>query len=319
MLTEQLEKNNLTSDLTLVILAAGLGSRFGGDKQIAALGANGETMLELALKSAYKAGFRKSVLVIRPELETELATRLSQCLPLDFDYQFCYQHLNDLPNDKSDGKLDIDISHRQKPWGTAHALYAARNHVTSAMAVINADDYYGDSAFELLAQGLTQNANDWMMVAYPLALTLSDFGGVNRGVCQVNNGLLTQVTEWTDIRTDNDDNVTNLAVDNEPSLTGVCNNNRQKISSDALVSMTCWGFQTNIFADLEQALNQFIKDFGHDSKKECFLPDVVQHAIENKQSLRVAKAKDNWLGVTYPQDADWVKAKLKQLADGEQR
>lgn len=285
-------------ELTLVILAAGLGSRFGGDKQLAALGPQGQTMLEFSLMSAYKAGFRQSVLVIRKELESQLTEKLQNTLPQDFSYQFCYQSIDDLP-------VEINTEHRLKPWGTAHALYAARNHVHSAMAVINADDYYGDSAFELLAQGLTENNNDWMMVAYPLSLTLSEHGGVNRGVCQVDNGQLVNVNEWTNIHYQT----------YEQQLVGLHNGTLEKLSSDTLVSMTCWGFYPNIFTQLTQALTLFVKDFAMDAKKECFLPDVVQQAIGKGQQLNVAIAKDNWLGVTYLEDAAWVKTKLA-LAHG---
>ena len=288
-------------DLTLVILAAGMGTRFGGDKQLASLGPNGETMLELSLSSAYKAGFRQSVLVIRPELEAELTTRLNEYLPADFTYQFCYQNLKDLPLE-----TELDVSHRTKPWGTAHALYSARQCVRSSMAVINADDYYGDSAFELLVIGLTADTQNWMMVAYPLALTLSENGGVNRGVCDVKQGQLLEVNEWFDITANGKDD----------TLTGMKSGMRHRIAADTPVSMTCWGFHHNIFTDLNESLQSFALEYGKDLQKECFLPDVVQGAINKGQKLNVATATNLWLGVTYPEDAALVKAKLLKWADG---
>lgn len=283
-----------SAELTLVIMAAGMGSRFGGDKQLANLGPKGETMLELSLKSAYQAGFRRAVLVIRPELESTLATQLAEVMPADFDYHFCYQQLDDLP-------VTVDISHRSKPWGTAHALYAARHLVTGPLAVINADDYYGDSAFIALAEGLAKG-DEWLMVAYPLNRTLSEFGGVNRGVCQVTDNRLSSVAEWLDIRLEQD------------KLTGDLDGQRLPISQDAPVSMTCWGFRANIFPALEEALTEFATASAHLEKSECFLPTVVQTAIDAGQSVAVAVAQDNWLGVTYPEDAAWVKTKLMELA-----
>ncbi len=166
--------------LTLVIMAAGLGSRFGGDKQLAALGPNDETMLELAIVSACRAGFSGVVLVIRPELESDIEALFNGCLndKLDagFSYDFCYQAMDDLP-EAALAHLS-DVNHREKPWGTAHALWSAREKVKGRMAVINADDYYGDTAFELLASGLNESKEDWMLVAYPLSLTLSEHGGL---------------------------------------------------------------------------------------------------------------------------------------------
>lgn len=281
--------------LTLVILAAGLGSRFGGDKQLANLGPNNETMLELSLLSAYKAGFQKAVLVIRPELESALNSRLKTVLPQNFDYQFCYQNIDDLP-------LLINTCHRQKPWGTAHALYAARKQVKGAMAVINADDYYGDDAFLLLANEL-MNSRHWTMVAYPINHTLSEFGGVNRGICEIQNNQLINIAEWT-----------NIAIDiNKQTLFGTNNNHRQMLPADTLVSMTCWGFQQNIFTILSEYLSNFILLYGDQTSKECYLPDVVQFALEQQQKLVVKSTTENWLGVTYPEDALMVKSKLKQL------
>lgn len=308
----------MDTKLTLVIMAAGLGSRFGGDKQLAALGPNGETMLQLALRSAIKAGFARAVLVIRPELESEICRQLSDFLPSGFEWHLCYQTLDDLPQPVSarqTGDITKRHSNRQKPWGTAHALWSARHLVDGPMAVITADDYYGDHAFVQLAEGLRQHPNEWMMVAWPLGLTLSEHGGVNRGLCEVNGkDYLTSVQEWLDIR------------QGTHGLEGELQGERLPIAADALVSMTCWGFSANIFAALELGLRRFLATYGDDLKAECYLPAIVQNAIEQPdpepcqqqqnlatRSVRVETAREAWLGVTYPQDAARVKQQLQEL------
>lgn len=312
MLSNSTIENQTQAPLTLVIMAAGLGSRFGGDKQLAPLGPNGETMLEMSIISASKAGFNHVVLVIRPELEAELSAlfddRIKPNLATDFECSFSYQQIDDLP----DAALThlAEFGHREKPWGTAHALWSARHQVKGLMAVINADDYYGDSAFTLLAQGLRANPNDWMLVAYPLNLTLSEHGGVNRGVCRVEQGVLKGVAEWTGIR------------ETAQGIFGSCDGLDNQLASDTPVSMTCWGFSSDIFTAIEAELIQFITDHGLEAKSECYLPTVVQQymgldsdkplalGVPAKQIL-VKTAQEPWFGVTYPQDVAWVKGKLR--------
>ncbi|MCL1147428.1 NTP transferase domain-containing protein [Shewanella marinintestina] len=295
--------SNNAQQLTLVILAAGLGSRFGGDKQLAELGPNGETMLELSLKSAYKAGFTKAVLVIRPELAPMLDQALAGKLSDDFSCVYCLQSIDDLP---LEAQAFADIAQRQKPWGTAHALWSARAHVDGPMAVINADDFYGDSAFSLLAEGLSTADDNWMMVGYPIGLTLSDNGGVNRGLCQVENGKLIDVAEWLDIRKDG------------AELTGTLNEQQFALTDDAVVSMTCWGFKPDIFGVIEQQFSEFLKQHGKQPKTECYLPNVVQARIDaelqstSDWGVNVSVAQESWYGVTYPEDVQWVRSKLQE-------
>ena len=287
----------MNTDLTLVIMAAGLGSRFGGDKQLASLGPAGEPMLVLSIQSAIRSGFKRAVLVIRPELEAELRELLIRFLPADFEYHFCYQSLTDLP---AEAQL-ADVSHRLKPWGTAHALWCARDSVNGPMAVINADDFYGDSAFASLAKGLIARPNDWMMVAYPIELTLSEHGGVNRGLCQVELGQLRSVAEWLNIQVQ------------DHGFIGEGPEGLAPLPSQSLVSMTCWGFSPSIFDVIKRELIEFIEQQGQLPKSECYLPAVVQAGIEQGVPVFVDVAIEPWLGVTYPQDTVWVKQKLMEL------
>lgn len=287
----------MNTALTLVIMAAGLGSRFGGDKQLAALGPAGEPMLVLSIMSAIRSGFNRAVLVIRPELALELTEILTRFLPANFEYHFCYQTLTDLPEEV----LLTDTSHRLKPWGTAHALWCARHLVKGPMAVINADDFYGDSAFAALAKGLSVKPTQWMMVAYPIALTLSEHGGVNRGLCQVEHGQLKSVVEWLNIKAC------------EGVLMGDGPQGLSILPDQPLVSMTCWGFSPSIFDVIKHELSQFIALEGQQPKSECYLPAVVQAGIEQGVAVWVDIASEPWLGVTYPQDTVWVKQKLVEL------
>ncbi|WP_394202354.1 NTP transferase domain-containing protein [Shewanella waksmanii] len=293
--------------LTLVIMAAGMGSRFGGDKQLAELGPNGETLMALSIRDAIEAGFNKVVLIIRPELESTLAKSLAPFVGENIELSFCYQVMDDLPNGWQ--TIINHVDHRTKPWGTAHALWCARKHVTGAMAVINADDYYGQQAFELLAQGFAASPEQWQMVAYQLSHTLSEHGGVNRGICQVDDGQLVSVQEWLNIRAD-------LASE---TCSGEYQGRQRQLATDALVSMTCWGFSDNIFSVLEQSLLAFLSDNPSHATAECYLPSVVQTALDvSKQTpsvlpIKVRTATEKWLGVTYPQDVTEVKQKLMEL------
>ena len=293
--------------LTLVIMAAGLGSRFGGDKQLAELGPKGETMLQLSIASAIKAGFSAAVIVTRSELIPSLEARLAD-LPGDFALQFCVQQMTDLPESCREtvqgDKLAELINVRRKPWGTAHALWSARKLVAGPMAVINADDYYGDQAFALLAQGFQQRPDKWQMVAYPLKETLSDHGGVNRGICVTQDNLLISVEEWLNIAWQGD------------NLVGSHQGRQGQLAPEAMASMTCWGFTPDIFDLLGEALADFVAQPGLAPNSECYLPAVVQAALSieaNAKQVFVSQTLDTWLGVTYPQDIDWVKQKLMEL------
>lgn len=295
------------SEPTLVIMAAGMGSRFGGDKQLAQLGPNGETLLALSISEAITAGFSKVVLIIRPELEQELKSSLAPIFAGQIAIAFCYQAMDDLPDGWQQFIPNTDYRH--KPWGTAHALWCARHQVSGPMAVINADDYYGQDAFKLLAAGFKSAPEQWQMVAYRLRNTLSEHGGVNRGICQIDNDELRSVHEWLNIR----------ANETSDTCVGEYQGQQRQLPADALVSMTCWGFTDSIFSVIEQHLLAFIGANATSATAECYLPSVVQSAMDASQQTQsvlkigVSTATQKWLGVTYPQDVAEVKHKLMEL------
>jgi NDP-sugar pyrophosphorylase family protein len=269
----------------LVVLAAGMGSRFGGDKQLAVLGSTGRTLLHFSVLDAYAAGVRSLVLVVRQTIIAALEQQVLPHFPADLQVQLVLQDLADLP------VAGVDLSQRQKPWGTAHALWSARYSLQhQPCIVINADDYYGSTAMQLLVQHFSGNDVDWAMVAFPLDKTLSVHGGVNRGICQIEQGYLQAVTEVIQISRQ------------QQQLTGV-DLTGKTIALDAgqAVSMNIWGFTSSIVPALEQALCRFLAQHP-DAKAECYLPAVVDHSLQQQQKLRVYLSPDSWFGVTYPAD-----------------
>lgn len=273
----------LQQPVALLVLAGGMGSRFGGDKQLATLGTTDRTLLHFNVLDAYRAGIRILHLVVREELIAAFELQVLPHFPSDLRVHFICQRLNDLP-------ADVALpSNRQKPWGTAHALWAARQQLTTPFIVINADDYYGPAAMALLAQHF-QESNQWAMVAYPVTSTLSEHGGVNRGCCEVEDGCLRAVTEWTEIQ------------QLPTGLTGLnASQQSSTLPSTQLVSMNIWGFTPAIVAALENALRHFFEtDPG--LKGECYLPAVVDHAIKQHQQVRVYTSNEHWYGMTYAAD-----------------
>ncbi len=269
----------------LVVLAAGMGSRFGGDKQLAILGNTGRTLLHFSAMDAYQAGVRKLVLVIRPELIEPLKQQVLNHLPADLQVMLVTQNPADLPP----GTVAIT---RQKPWGTAHALWCARSAVANDnMIVINADDYYGAQAMQLLVQHFSAAKPDWAMVAFPLSRTLSAHGGVNRGLCVVADSYLTSVEEYCQIKQQY-----------TSSLLGVNSKGQQvQLQPESPVSMNIWGFTAAVMGQLEQALTAFLQATP-DDKTECYLPAVVDNALKQAQRLKVYMSDEAWFGVTYPAD-----------------
>jgi hypothetical protein len=287
------------SEPALVILAAGLGSRYGDTKQIAGVGPNGEWLLEYAIHDALAAGFTQVVMVIRPALRESLEARLAPHLQGHAALHFVEQSVDKVPAGCS---VPVD---RSKPLGTGHALWCCAPLLRGPFAVINADDYYGRDAFHLLAAHFSANARP-AMVGYRLDATLSSHGGVNRGVCRIDaDGQLEDVTEVIDIAA------------RDGVLTGTAPNGaRTTLTPDAVVSLNCWGLQPDLLPDLEQGLREFLPHAG--AKNEYFLPHAIAaHLAKRRQSLAVLPSRDAWMGLTYPDDRARVVNAIAALhADG---
>lgn len=294
---------NKPQNLTLVILAAGLGSRFGSAKQLMPIAGLGRTIMELSIIDAVKAGVTQVVLVINPQIKAQVEEVILPRLPTHLTVHLAIQDIHDVP---------VEFKHlaqsRLKPWGTGHALLAAKPFVLGKAMVITADDYYGASAFSLLANALlTNHLEHWCMLAYPVMNTLSEQGGVNRGICQIDaNHHLKQVIEYLDIQY------------HHKTLTGLdCFGQRKPIATDSLVSMTLWGFDETLFDYLARGFCTFLSADDSVVEKEYYLPDQIQNAIETEhKKVTVLRAKEPWLGMTYRSELNDVTKQLNQIFKG---
>lgn len=280
------------SELTLVILAAGMGSRYGGLKQLDGVGPHGEVLMEYSLYDAHQAGVTRFVFVIRESFEQAFQESILARIPKNFDIQLCFQNTQDLPIPTSSTLIQ-----RTKPWGTGQAVWSARSEVKGPFFVINADDYYGPQAFKLLSSALIgQEDPDPVMVGFHLAQTLSVSGTVSRGICEVENGKLLGITERTKLYTKKD----GLILDDESQLSFL---------PETLVSMNCWGFSPKFFSFLGNDFAQFLQELTPQDAptKEFYLPAAVDRYRANAhRPVKVLASDESWLGVTYPSDKDAV-------------
>lgn len=290
---------------TIVVLAAGMGSRYGGLKQVDPVGPSGEAILDYSVFDAVRAGFGKVVFIIRHDFEAEFKEKVGKKYEGLVSVDYCYQDINDLP---SPYKVPEG---RTKPWGTAHATRAARSVVNEPFAVINADDFYGRDAFERLAKFLSQaEPSDgklhFAMVGYRLELTLSENGSVARGICKVSqDGDLLGVTEMTKLVKAGD-----VAENREDPASPV------KVPLDARVSMNLWGFQAGLFAHLEERFPAWLAENGAKEKSEWYIPFVVDEMIkEGKADCKVLPTESCWFGVTYREDKPVVMAEIAALVE----
>ena len=289
----------MSKDITLVVMAAGMGSRFGGLKQIEPIGPNGEVLLDFSVYDAVKAGFTKVVFVIKHAIEKDFKEMVGKRIAGRVKVEYAFQEVDKLP----DGY--VCPADREKPWGTAHAILCCKDIVNEPFAVVNADDYYGRSAFQKMADFLNEDTPDYSMVGFRLVNTLTENGYVSRGVCETEDGILKTVTERTKISAD-----CKFTEDDGKTWT--------KLPEDTVVSMNLWGFRPDIFGYIEEGFKAFLDEKLNVPKSEYYLPAVVSERIErNEKKVRVLIAEDKWYGVTYKEDKQVVvDAITKMINDG---
>lgn len=285
---------------TLLILAAGMGSRFGGLKQVEPVGPNGETILEYSIFDAIRAGFGKVVFVIRESFAEDFKARFESKLSGKIKIEYVYQELNKLPEgfELPDG--------REKPWGTGHAVLMAKDKINEPFAAINADDFYGAEAYQVMAEYLSKSVKSevFSMVGYQLNNTLSDFGSVSRGICVTNqNNQLSKITETHKIRLEHG----TILCESE-------NHETVELTGKETVSMNFWGFHPSVFNRIENQFINFLKENIQLPKSEFYIPFVVFEMIQKGQvAVDVLKADSPWFGVTYKEDKPFVIEQIEQL------
>ena len=285
---------------TLLILAAGMGSRFGGLKQLAPIGPNGETILEYSIFDAIRAGFGKVVFVIRNHFAEEFKNLIEPKISGKIEIDYVFQELDKLPNGYTlpEG--------REKPWGTGHAVLMAKDAIDEPFAMINADDFYGFDAYKTMAAFLKTSTkeNEYSMIGYLLKNTLSEFGAVSRGICKA----------------DKDNNLVKITETHEITAVGKKINCRTEngetgeLDEDILVSMNFWGFKPNLFGYLENLFVSFLNEKINVPKSEFYIPFAVFDLIQaGTISTKVLQADSPWFGVTYKEDQPYVVAKITRL------
>lgn len=285
----------------LVVLAAGMGSRYGGLKQIDPIGPNGEIILELSIFDAIKAGFKRVLFIIKKEIEEDFKEALVSKLPKDLEVSYVFQSVDQIP-----GGYTFE---RQKPWGTAHALRCCHGVIDAPFGVINADDFYGYESFEKLYQFLKNNPEGYSIISYVLKNTLTEHGSVARGVCEVENGKLTGVTERTKIERVNGE------------VAYFENDTWYPLDENSPVSMNMWGLPVSFVDYLyHEGFKAFLDTLDADDiKSEYFIPLAVDTLMKEK-GIEVQNIVSNakWFGVTYQADKDKVKAGIKALIDNKE-
>ncbi|RIJ47878.1 nucleotidyltransferase [Maribellus luteus] len=287
---------------TLLILAAGMGSRFGGLKQVEPVGPNGEAIIDYTIYDAIRAGFGKVVFIIRESFAEAFKEKFDKKLEGKIEVDYVYQELDMLPEGYTlpEG--------REKPWGTAHAILVAKGAVKEPFCALNADDFYGKNAYKVMADFLTSSTDDseYSMVGYQLRNTLSDHGSVSRGLCEVDkNSNLVKIVETTKIFKKEEAAYSVEEDGSEKPLTG-----------NESASMNIWGFKPTIFATLEKRFVDFLETEISKPKSEMFIPSVVFDLIsDGEASVKVLEADSPWFGVTYKEDKPLVVNKIRNLID----
>jgi dTDP-glucose pyrophosphorylase len=283
------------NDISLLVMAAGMGSRYGGLKQLDAVGPNGETIIDYSVYDAIQAGFNKVVFIIRKDFEVQFKSQITEKYTGHIQVEFAFQELNALPNEFQCPEG------REKPWGTGHAILTAADLIHEPFVVINGDDYYGGESFKVVANYYNNGADNFSMVAFQLDKTLSIFGGVTRGICTVENGSLSMVVETENLqKTENE-----LTSDRKINLDG-----------SEPVSMNMWGFTPVLFDYLNEMIIEFLKKDGHEMKSEFLIPSVINNLIQSgRETVHVLRSSSSWFGVTYKDDKPYVMGEIQKLVD----
>jgi len=283
---------------TLLVLAAGMGSRYGGLKQIDPVGPSGETIIDYSIFDAMRAGFGKLVFVIRHDIEQQFREIVGSRFENRIAVEYVFQELDKLPPGHA---LPAG---RTKPWGTTHAILMAKDAIREPFAAINADDFYGRNAYKVLAQHLTSGSPDYAMVGFILKNTLSEHGTVARGVSRTDaSHYLTSIVEMMKLEHDGQGAKNTEADGKVTHLTG-----------DEAVSMNFWGFTPALFPQLEVEFEKFLKRAGGEQKSECYIPMTVGDLVTSGQArVKVLRSPDSWFGVTYREDRPTVVESIRKL------
>jgi len=283
----------MINHLTLLVMAAGMGSRYGGLKQLDKVGPNGETIIDYSLHDAIQAGFTKVIFIIRRDFEDQFKLQITNKYLGKFAVEFAFQDIDDLPNGFS------CPSGREKPWGTGQAILSARNLINEPFVVINGDDYYGQESFKVIADYYNNGGAQFSMVAFRLDKTLSDFGPVTRGVCNVENDKLDTVVETENL---------------EKKGNYISTNRDITLDGSEPVSMNMWGFTPSLFNYLHKDFVNFLNDEGGELKSEFLIPTVINNLVQNNQEeVYVLRSNASWFGVTYKEDKPFVINKIQEL------
>jgi NDP-sugar pyrophosphorylase family protein len=286
---------------TLLVLAAGMGSRYGGLKLIEPVGPNGESIMDYSIYDAHRAGFGRVIFVIRREIEPRVKEMVGARIGRHLLVEYVYQELAKLPPG-----FHVPAG-RTKPWGTTHAILMAASTIHEPFAVINVDDFYGAESYHALAHHLQSGTTDYAMAGFVLRNTLSDFGAVARGVCQVDDsGFLENIVELKSIERDGGHARNTDAEGWETRLTG-----------NEVVSMNMWGFTPQVFAPLDEHFQKFLQQNGRDLEAECFIPSTVNELLVDGQArVKVLRSSDSWFGVTYREDHARAIESIRHLIEG---
>ena len=288
-------------DLTLVLLAAGMGSRFGGLKQVEPIGPNGEFIIDYSIYDAIRAGFTKVVFIIKEENYDLFRETVGKRIEGKIPVEYAFQDINDIPSGV------VIPADRTKPWGTAHAVLAAKNAVSGDFVMINSDDFYGYDAFKKIKEFFDSNDDQdcYSMVSFRVLNTMTENGSVKRGVCESKDGYLTNIIESSIEKVGDDIIATPL--DGRDSF---------KVEGNSLVSMNFFGFRNNIFDIISNGIVDFFKE-NKDNLEKCeyLIPDVVFAEIKKGKKVKVLETTGKWLGVTYKEDKDFVVSNIKKLIE----